>query len=86
MCAKNITGSATCAYPAATDYAALQKTDRQKRKVKKEKKRKELPLCQYCVVQFWGVASSRQVQVEGRGVKRRESAPSRHRVKLRAQS
>ena len=45
-----------------------------------------LPLSQRrCVVQFSGVAASRQVQVEGRGVKRREGASCRHRVELRPQ-
>lgn len=43
------------------------------------------PLSQCCVVQFSGVATSRQVQVEGGGVKRREGAASRHRVELRPQ-
>lgn len=61
------------------------KKKKKQRKAKKEEEIKELPFCQYCVAQFWGVASSGQVQVEGRGVKRRESAPSRHRVELRPQ-
>lgn len=45
----------------------------------------ESPLCQRGVAQLPGVAASRQVQVQRRRVQRREGAPSRHRVELRAQ-
>lgn len=39
MCAKNTTRSATCAYPAARDYAALQKDRNEERKERKRKKK-----------------------------------------------
>lgn len=42
MFAKNITHSATCAYPAERDYTALQTEERERKKeMKKEKRKKE---------------------------------------------
>lgn len=82
MCAKNITHSATCAFPAERDYTAQR--DRERKRVARARAC-VLPFSQRRrVVQFSGVAASRHVQVEGRVVERREGASSRYRVELRA--
>lgn len=41
MFAKNITHSATCAYPAERDYTALQTEEKERKKEKKEGRKKE---------------------------------------------
>lgn len=41
MFAKNITHSATCAYPAERDYTALQTEERERRKERKREREKE---------------------------------------------